>query len=80
VSPINWIGKSFVRGVNNNQPHMIAEWKNMTANERKRALRMAFGHDDGDRRLRNLQAIACETRIDFLWAKSFHEQAGIAAN
>jgi hypothetical protein len=38
-----------VRGVRNNQPHMLAEWNDITRNETKRALRLAFGRD-GDRR------------------------------
>jgi hypothetical protein len=42
--------EKLLRGVRNNQPHIIAEWTNMTANERKRAMRLAFGRDAGDRR------------------------------
>ena len=40
-----------LRGVKNNQPHMIAEWNDVTRNETKHALRLAFGRD-GDRRRR----------------------------
>jgi hypothetical protein len=44
---VEW--EKLLRGVKNNQPHMIAEWQDITRNETKRALRRAFG-SDGDRR------------------------------
>jgi len=44
--------EKLIRGVKNNQPHLIAEWQDITPNEKKRALRLAFGRDDGDRRRR----------------------------
>jgi hypothetical protein len=41
--------QKLVRGVRNNQPYMITEWQDITRNETKRALRLAFG-SEGDRR------------------------------
>jgi hypothetical protein len=37
-----------VRGVRNNQPHLITEWNDMTRNEIKRDLRQTFGREQGD--------------------------------
>lgn len=42
--------EKLVQGVKNNQPHILAEWKNITGNERKRGLRLAFGREGDQRR------------------------------
>jgi len=44
--------EKLVRGVTNNQPQMMAEWKNVTRNDVKRGLRYAFGSDGDARRSR----------------------------
>ncbi|HEU0082274.1 MAG TPA: hypothetical protein VFQ87_05325 [Bradyrhizobium sp.] len=41
--------EKIVHGVKNNQPHVIAEWMDITRNKTKKTLRLAFGRD-GDRR------------------------------
>jgi hypothetical protein len=37
-----------VQGVRNNQPEILTEWRGMTRNEQKFALRNVFGRADGD--------------------------------
>jgi hypothetical protein len=44
--------EKLLRGVVNNQPHMVAEWKSLTRNEVKSNLRRAFGQDGDSRRAR----------------------------
>lgn len=50
ISQREW--EKLVDGIKNNQPHLLAEWMNVTRNELKRNLRTAFGRTEGDR-LRN---------------------------
>jgi hypothetical protein len=42
--------EKLVRGVKNNQPLVVAEWQNVTRNEVKRGLRVAFGSEGDERR------------------------------
>ncbi len=49
--------EKLVRGVKNNQPHIVAEWESISRNEIRRSLRLAYGSEGDLRRQRGWGAI-----------------------